>query len=525
MSFFASASQNQNSTIFPVNRIAQDYAEALELIRRFHIDGKSLNYNELTKSSINAMLNTLDPHSNYFDAAEYQELLTEQQSEYYGIGATIANYEINGEVNTYVFATFPDSPAFRAGLRFGDKILAVNGENVAGKSASYVRDKVRGKKGTIARLTIERAASRRIETIEIRRNRVPQPSIPDAYILRKGIGYIDMTEGFNYTTAEEFNVALSELKKQGMNSLILDLRDNTGGILDQAIKVTEKFLPAGSVIVTQRGRFPIDNRVWKSENRNPETFSLVVLVNSQSASASEIVAGALQDYDRALIIGENTFGKGLVQSIINLPFGSGLTLTTAKYYTPSGRLIQRDYSQSSLYDYFNHKTSSTETKQTETKTLTGRKVFGGNGIMPDEIVKTEAFNQTQIDFLDPLFFFAVELTNGRVRGFEGYRATGPIKYGERIRAGEFPISNELIEKFRLFVETNQEWKHLSKRIGEEINFIKLRLRYNLAVAAFGTVSATQVLIEEDKQVAKSIEALPRAEQLALSANKIRQKQK
>lgn len=523
--FTASVSHNQTSVDIPASRMIQDYAEALELIRRFYVDGKSLNYNELTKSSINAMLNVLDPHSNYFDAAEYQELLTEQQSEYYGIGATIVNYEKNGEVNTYVFATFPDSPAFRAGLRFGDKILAVNGENVIGKSASYVRDKVRGKKGTIARLRIERADTGRLEMVEIRRNRVPQPSIPDAYILRKGIGYVDMTEGFNYTTAEEFTFVLNELKKQGMSSLILDLRGNTGGILDQAIKVAEKFLPAGSLILTQRGRFPIDNRVWKSGNRDPETFPLVVLVDRYSASASEIVAGALQDYDRALIVGENTFGKGLVQSIINLPFGSGLTLTTAKYYTPSGRLIQRDYSKSGLYDYFSHKTASNEIKKTEAKTLTGRKVFGGDGIMPDEIIKNEIFNQTQVDFLDPLFFFAVSLVNGQVRGFENYRIVGPIRYGQRIRPADFPVSNEILESFRAFIEKKAEWNHLSKKFEEEKDFIRLRLRYNLAVAAFGTVSATQILIEEDKQVAKSVEVLPRAEQLALLANKIRQRQK
>ena len=169
---------------------------------------------------------------------------------------------------------------------------------------------MRGKKGTIARLTIERAANGKLETVEIRRNRVPQPSIPDAYMIRQGIGYVDMSEGFNYTTLDELNVALTELHKQGMTSLILDLRENPGGILDQAVGVAEKFLPAGSTIVTQRGRFKIDSRIWTSKNPKPENLPLVVLVNEGSASASEIVAGAMQDYDRALIIGEKTFGKG-----------------------------------------------------------------------------------------------------------------------------------------------------------------------------------------------------------------------
>jgi carboxyl-terminal processing protease len=256
------------------------------------------------------------------------------------------------------------------------------------------------------RLTIERADTKRIETVELKRSRVPQPSLPDAYLLRAGVGYIDLTEGFNYTTAEELKAALKELHAQGMKSLILDLRGNPGGILDQAVKVTEKFLPAGSQIVTQRGRFRIDNRTWNSADKNAETMPLVVLVNEQSASASEIVAGALQDYDRAIIVGEKTFGKGLVQSVINLPYGSGLTLTTARYFTPSGRSIQRDYENSGLYEYFNHKTSLSEQEKNKplARTVTGRKVFGGDGILPDETVKTAKLTATEISLLDPIFF-------------------------------------------------------------------------------------------------------------------------
>lgn len=503
----------------PNQNIVQDFADALEIIRKNHVDGKNVDYNELTKSSIAAMLHTLDPHSNYFDSAEYQDLLTDQQSEYFGIGATIANYLIGDKMDTYVVATFPDSPALRAGLRFGDKILTVNGENMAGKSSVVVRDKVRGKKGSIVRLTIERADTKKNETIEIRRNRVPQPSIPDAYMLREGVGYIDLSEGFNYTTAEELTVALDELHKQGMTSLILDLRDNTGGILDQAVRVAEKFLPAGSTIVTQRGRFPIDNRVWRSTNKAPETMPVVVLVNDSTASASEIVAGALQDYDRALIIGENTFGKGLVQSIFDLPYGSGLTLTTAKYYTPSGRLIQRDYSKGNLYDYFNHKVSLTDLSRTEAKTLTGRKVFGGDGITPDETVKNLSLNEFELRLLDPIFFFSSELANGKIRGFENYRISGQIQYGQRIRPSDFPVGDDIYRAFNNFISQNGNWKPFGENIEAEKTFIKNRIRFNLITAAFGTVSANQALMEDDKQVAKAVEALPRAQQLALLASK------
>jgi carboxyl-terminal processing protease len=532
-SFSASASRpnpNQTQNVnqapkIPNESVTRDFSEALEIIRRNYVGGKDVNYNELTKSAIDSMLHALDPHSNYYDSTEYQDLLTDQQSEYFGIGATIANYEKEGEMSTFVIATFPDSPASRAGLRFGDKILAVNGESMAGKNSSIVRDKVRGKKGSLVRVLIERGDTRRQETVEIRRSRVPQPTIPDAYIIREQIGYIDMSEGFNYTTAEELTVALAELHKQGMTSLILDLRENTGGILDQAVKVTEKFLPAGSVIVSQRGRFTIDNRVWRSTSGTPETIPLVVLVNDSTASASEIVSGALQDYDRALIIGENTFGKGLVQSIIDLPFGSGLTLTTAKYYTPSGRSIQRDYSKSSLYDYFNHKAAIQTQNKSEAKTLTGRKVFGGDGITPDEIVKNQVLTDQESEFLDPVFFFSQELANGKIPGFENYKIGGQNKYGNRIRPVDYPVTDEILKAFKFFIEKTGEWKSLAASVETDKTFIKTRIRYNLITAAFGTVSANQVLIEEDKQVARAVENLPRAQQLAQLASKARQKQR
>ena len=504
--------------------ITQDYTEALEAIRKNYVGGSRIDYSELTKSAITSMLRTLDPHSNYFDAAEYEDLLTDQQSEYFGIGATIANYMRDGKYETFIISTFSESPAYKANLHFGDKIVAVNGENVSGKDSSVVRDKVRGRKGSIVRLTIERADTRTREIVEIRRNRVPQPSIPDAYLLRGNIGYIDMSEGFNYTTYDELEAALADLHARGMSSVILDLRNNPGGILDQAVKVAEKFLPAGDTILTQRGRTKIDNRVWKSANRQAETMPLVVLVNEGSASASEIVAGALQDYDRAFIIGENTFGKGLVQSIINLPYGSGLTLTTAKYYTPSGRSIQRDYSSGNLYDYFLHKGQIAESAKTPSKTVTGRTVYGGDGIAPDETIKEPELNEAQIALLDPLFFFTSELAAGRVRNFESFKISEQFKYGQRISSNNFPFSDELFDVFKKFVLGEKTWNVSAEQIEQEKSFVKTRLRYNLATAGYGSVAANQILIEEDMQVARAIEALPKAKQLALAAQKSQQKQ-
>jgi carboxyl-terminal processing protease len=504
------------------DQITEDFADALEIIRNNHVGGKRIDYNELAKQSLDEMLRSLDPHSNYFDQAEYEELLTDQQSEYFGIGATIVNYEKQRQTETYVISTFPDSTADRAHLRFGDKILKVDGEAVSGLDSAVVRDKVRGKIGSIVRLTIERADTKRIETIEIKRSRVPQPSLPDAYMLRANVGYVDLSEGFNYTTAEELSAALKELHAQGMKSLILDLRGNRGGILDQAVKVAEKFLPAGSQIVSQRGRFRIDNRTWSSANKTAETMPLVVLVDESSASASEIVAGALQDYDRAIIVGEKTFGKGLVQSVINLPYGSGLTLTTARYFTPSGRSIQRDYEHAGLYEYFNHKTSLTEQEKNKTaaRTVTGRKVFGGDGILPDETVKSAKLTATEISLLDPIFFFAAEVASGRIATFENYKVTTKTnRYGQRIKPSDFPVTDELLSAFKSFIAQNSNWKSHLHKFENESRFIKTRLRYNLITAAFGSVSANQVLTEQDAQVAKAIEFLPRAEQLNLAASR------
>jgi carboxyl-terminal processing protease len=522
-SSFSASSPRSSEYKSTRENISQDFSEAMKIIRENYVAGKQVDFNELTKSSITAMLRTLDPHSNYFDAQEYQELLTDQRSEYFGIGATIVNYGQGGEIETYVVSTFPDSPALRAGLRFGDKILTVDGEKMSGNSSSVVRDKVRGRKGTIVRLTVERADTRKIEAVEIRRNRVPQPSIPDAYLLRQNIGYIDLSAGFNYTTSEELTVALGDLRAQGMNGLILDLRDNPGGILEQAVRVAEKFIPKGEIIVSQRGRFSIDNRTWKSTNTNPEKIPLVILVNENSASASEIVAGALQDYDRALVIGEKTFGKGLVQSIINLPSGSGLTLTTAKYYTPTGRSIQRDYEHTNLYDYYNHKNglSEKEKSKSATRTIAGRVVYGGDGIEPDETVKSTEFTQTQSSLLDPIFFFARDLSSGRLRGFENFRLNLPVKYGQRIRPNSFEVSDEMFSVFKSFVLNNKNLNFSAGQIENEKAYISSRIRYHLATANFGVVAANQVLIEDDPQISKAVEALPRALQLAKSAEKSR----
>ncbi len=499
--------------------ISRDFVEALKLVQQFHIHGNGNDFEGLAESSISSMLHALDPHSSYFASKDFSELLSEQRSEYFGIGATIANFQVDGRVDTFVTSSFPDSPAFRARLMFGDKILAVNGEPVTGKNSLYVRNRVRGRKGSIVRLKVERNLTKQVETVVIRRNRVAQPSIPDAYMLKPGVAYIDLSNGFNYTTIDEIDAALTELRRQGMTSLILDLRDNPGGILEQAVRVAEKFLESGRTIASQKGRLIIDNRIWRSRNRSPENLPLVLLVNGESASASEIVAGALQDYDRALIVGEKTFGKGLVQSVIDLPFGSGLTLTTAKYYTPSGRLIQRDYSDGNLYDYYQHNGQSAGVgSKIAKRTLGGRPVYSGDGITPDVKVEMPGLSKSRLDLLDLIFMFTRELAGGRIEGFRSYTVPAQRDLAKRILPRDYPVTDGVVRAFEKFAREIQPDKASALiDIESQRSFIAERVRYNLISASYGNVIARQVLIESDPQVKTAVDSIPRAAQIRKSA--------
>jgi len=508
--------------------IEKDFDEALRLIQENYVDGKKLDYNSVFKSSIIGMLRSLDPHSNYYDREEYDEFKTDQRSEYFGIGASIQNYLLGEQADTFITATFQGSPASRAGLRFGDRILAVDGVKMTGKSSVEVRDKIRGPKGSVVKLTLERAADKRVQIVEITRDAVPQPSIPDAYMLKPGVGYIDMTRGFNYSTTDELEYALQALHARGANSLVLDLRNNPGGFLDQAIHVAEVFLPYGQLILTQKGRNGLRDNTYESRNRSADPIPLVILVNENTASASEIVAGAMQDHDRALIVGETSFGKGLVQSIIPLDYGAGLTLTSAKYYTPSGRLIQRDYADSSLYDYYTHGGSkrldekSDDSRQVgpEKRTDTGRRVYGGGGIAPDEHVKAQTFSVTQRRLLSPLFAFTRELVNGRVAGLPAYRVPGSIVFEHELEATDFPITADVFKAFKEFVAGNPTYKVLAPYLDRNQSFVEQQLRFNVVTAAYGRVMAERVPITtDDRQVARAIDVLPRARDLAMAATK------
>jgi carboxyl-terminal processing protease len=510
----------------PDARIKQDLTEALSVIEQNYV-GNRLDYNELFKSSLLGMLHALDPHSSYFDKKEFDEQQASwSRSEYYGIGASIAERRMSGDKNdTFILATFDQSPAFRAGLRYGDRIVAVNGNSTIGQSSAEVRDQLRGPRGTTVRVTVERAANGARETFEIVRDAVPQPTVPDVYLLRPGIGYVDMTRGFNRSTGDEFIAALKELKAMGATSIILDLRNNSGGFIVEAVRVAERFLGNGLRVVDQRGTGPTSGgtRFYNSQNRNPETLPLTVLINRASASAAEIVAGALQDQDRALIVGETSFGKGLVQTIYPLDSGGGLTLTTARYHTPSGRVIQRDYGNTSLYDYYSqggvggrNNRNANAPQGPASRTAGGRLVYGG-GITPDQVglVPLRIFTPTQLRLTNPVFGFVREAISGRLPGFESLKVTRMPDFAHGLESSDLVVDNQLFDLFKAFVAKNREtYKFTDAQLERQRDFLKRQIRYDLAVAWYGMVKAQRVFIIDDPQVLKAIELVPQARELS-----------
>ena len=508
--------------------IKSDLNEALAVIQSNYIDGRKLDYNTIFKSSISGMLSVLDPHSTYFDPIEYASFRTEQRSEYFGIGATIEDLREGKDVNTFIRATFPESPAARAGLRFGDRITAVDGNSMVGKTFPEVRKFLLGPRGTTVKVTVQHPVTNASETVSIVRDAVSLPSIAQAYMLRPGVGYVAMTGGFNLTTADEFDQALRFLHGKGMNMLVLDLRGNRGGLLIQAVRVANTFLQRGQMIVSQKGRFRDSSQSYAAVNETPDSVAVVVLVNGETASAAEIVAGALQDHDRALIVGETTFGKGLVQFPFQLDYDSALLLTIAKYYTPSGRLIQRDYSNGGFYNYYfpgglaaDKNNQANPQSGPESHTDTGRAVYGGGGISPDEVVKPGTISAAERHLRDLLFAFSLDLTAGKVAAFEDYKVQRAIEFDHDLEDNDYPVTDNLFRALKKFATDKPIFKVTADQLDKSRTYAERQLRYNILSAAYGYRTATQVFNDGDPQIARAVDAMPRARELAQAASRAR----
>ncbi|MFN2411522.1 MAG: S41 family peptidase [Pyrinomonadaceae bacterium] len=491
-------------------KIVSDYKEAIEVINKNYA-GK-VEYEKITDTSIQSMLWTLDPHSAFFTRDEFRKLYEEQSSQFYGIGVSILQHRDG----VYVQSVIPNTPAEKAGLRYGDRFLDVDGKDAREWSSAEVSKNVRGERGTTVKIKVERVAASAPLGFEIVRGGVPLPSIRSYFMLPNSVGYVGLTGGFQETTAEELDQAIDELRRQGMRSLVLDLRNNPGGLLPQAIEVVGRFIPSGQTVVSVRGRSQYARaKELRTDGGQLDNFPLVVLMNGGSASASEIVAGAIQDYGRGVVVGTDSFGKGLVQRVFPLPYGTGLTLTTARYYTPFGRSLQKDYSSGSIYDYYTQNSDEAAANPapkpagSPVTVAGGRVLFGGRGIEPDVKATGQEFSTLRYRINEAAFYFTRQLVAGRIAGFENYKVDRQNQ-NLTLQPGAFQITEKLFEAFRTFTLADKESVLTAENLNAQIDYAKVRIREELATSNNSNEAGIQVLLESDPQVLKAVESVPEA---------------
>jgi carboxyl-terminal processing protease len=448
--------------------------------------------------AIPGMLRVLDPHSNFFDPKSYSLLREEQRGKYYGVGMTVGPR--NNKV--IVIAPFVGTPAYRAGIRPGDIISAVDGKPCDGLTTADVAELLKGPKGTQVHITIVREGLDKPLEFTITRDEIPRYSVDLHFLVRPGIGYMHVS-GFNETTEDEVQAALDEFGD--LKGLILDMRQNPGGLLSEAVGVSDKFLKKGAVIVSHHGRASAEKRYTARRGNLGKDYPLVVLVNRGTASAAEIVAGAIQDHDRGLVVGEITFGKGLVQTVYPLSENTGLALTTAKYYTPSGRLIQRDFTSVSLYDYYNdRRNNAAQNNQDVRNTDSGRLVYGGGGISPDvrvEVPKLAPFPlllETKFAFFNFAKYY-LGIHNTITRDFE--------------------VNDAVLADFRNFLN-REKIPFTEDALRENREVLALRVKQELFISIFGKIEGDRIQIRSDPVVQKALESMPKARELADNARRM-----
>ena len=525
----SNSSQVITAEKYEADKIETDYHEAITTVEEKYAG--DIDYEKATQAAIQGMLFTLDPHSVYFSSAEFRKLKEDQSSSFYGIGVQIQRHDDG----VYIQSVVEGTPAARAGLRFGDRIVEVDGKDARDWSSDEVSKNVRGERSKPVQLKIERAGEEAAVSFKIVRDAVPLPSIRNAFMLSSVTGYVGLTGGFQHTSDDELRESITSLKKDGMRQMVLDLRNNPGGLLDQAIDVSSEFLPRDKVIVSVKGRSEYhEPAVYKSNGSDPEELPLVVLINRNTASASEIVAGAIQDHGRGLIVGETSFGKGLVQHVFQLPYNTGLTLTTARYYTPYGRSLQRDYSSGSLYDYYvrhdqndnqqptqpgqpspNESAPARSSNAPQFRTAAGRIFYGGGGITPDIEARPLTATPVRGRIIEAAFYFTRILVAGKIPGLESYRVDR-VEYGHSPKASDYPITDRVLEAFRNYLRKDQGQHLQVAQVDADLDFVRLRLRQETITAAFGADAGQRVLLESDPQALRAIGVLPDAKRLAES---------
>ena len=454
--------------------------------------------------AIPGMLRVLDPHSNFFDPKQYALFKEEQQGKYYGVGMTVQQRENQ----TVVLAPFVGSPAYKAGIRPGDIIQKVDGKSCDGLTTTEVADMLKGAKGTVVHISLGREGWEKPIEVTVTRDEIPRPGVEYFTMAKPGIGYVRVST-FNETTDSDLADALRQLDVSKLDGLIIDLRNNGGGLLNQAVGMADMFLDKNEIVVSHRGRASQNRPYYAIRGNQGIEVPVIVLINGQSASASEIVSGAIQDHDRGLIVGETSFGKGLVQTQFPLSEDTALLLTTARYYTPSGRLIQRDYKNVSLYDY--HYNPQPPTKPEVKLTDSGRQVFGGGGITPDDIVAAPKPD----DFQQMLYRRGVFYSQQQgVGDFTRYYL------GEKPEiTKDFAVNDAVVTDFRKYLD-KQKIKYTDADIQANINWLKWQIKREVFTSYFGLNDGYKVELQDDVQLEKAIDLIPQAKALYQNARKI-----
>ena len=484
----------------------KNFTDVYALVEQNYAD--KLNTDQVDKAiydgAIPGMLHVLDPHSNFYDPKAFAQMREDQHGKYYGVGMSIQPQENK----IVVLAPFEGTPAYKAGIRPGDVILAVDSKSTDNMDSAAVATMLKGPRGTHVAVTIAREGAAKPMVFDLIRDEIPRYSVDIAFMIKPNVGYIHVTQ-FMETTSHEVQEALDKFGP-GVQGLVIDLRENPGGLLNEAVNTADKFLQKGQIVVSQRGRaFP--DQVYRAPKGSDLKYPIVILVNRDTASAAEIVSGALQDHDRALIVGETTFGKGLVQTVFPISENTGLALTTFHYYTPSGRLIQRNYNNVSLYDYYyvrNDAAPADKTNREVKLTDAGRPVYGGGGITPDEKIAELKSNHFQEVLLTPPHRAFFDFTTH-------YLASHSI-------TKELVVDDVMLGQFEDFLRA-QKIEFTDKDINDNIEWIKSSIKAEFFTSQFGQAEGLKVRAEWDPQIKQALTFMPEA--LALEEHRLPSEQK
>jgi carboxyl-terminal processing protease len=494
----ASQSEELDGTMRPV-------ASAYALVEKNYADPVS-SEKAFYQGAIPGMLHTLDPHSVFVDPAEYREMQRRQRAQYFGVGMEITM----DQAKVVVMQPFPGSPARRADLRRGDVIVAVDGKDTTGLESPAVADLLRGPRGTLVRISVRREGVADPIAVEVTRGAI-ETSVVDAILWKPGIVYLNINSFEAQNVAKDVEADLAKLGEQDATGLILDLRDNRGGLVNEAVSVAGRFLRDGQMVVSHHGRAEAEQPFRARAVAAAQHYPMVVLVNGDSASASEIVAGALQDHDRAWVMGETTFGKGLVQQQFPLAEGAALLLTIAHYYTPSGRLIQRDYSHQSFFDYYYAHHSDTQNQDDLKTTDSGRKVYGGGGITPDEKYPNSHYTIFQrrlgVAWVPAGVTMYYRFGNAFFNGAKPTLAAG------------WQVDDETLNRFKAFLKTKQV-TFTDADFDANRDWLKEQIRWELYFRAFDKNTADRARWLEDPEIRKATESLPRAQSLMQQVERV-----